>query len=127
MANPQNLIPNERRSPSKVRENGHKGGIASGKTRRARKTLRDELLTLLSTVRKDAEGNEQTMQELVSLGLIRKAIAGDPAAFKTIRETIGEDAAIKLDIQSKTEISFGDMNVDAIAAFVADVKERDNE
>ena len=79
---------------------------------------------MLSTVRKDAEGNEQTMQELVSLGLIRKAIAGDPAAFKTIRETIGEDAAIKLDIQSKTDISFGDMNVDAIAAFVADVKQQ---
>lgn len=127
MPNPDNLIPQTQRTTSERRINARKAGIASGKARRARKTLREELLTLLSTTKKDEHGNEQTMQELVSLGLIRKAIAGDPAAFKTIRETIGEDVAVKLDIQSKTDISFGNMNVDAIAAFVADVKERENE
>lgn len=39
MANEQNLIPNSMRTPSEVRENAKKGGIASGKARRQRKTL----------------------------------------------------------------------------------------
>ena len=41
MANEQNLIPGNKRSPSEARENGKKGGIASGKARRQRKTLRE--------------------------------------------------------------------------------------
>ena len=34
MANEQNLIPANKRSKSEARENGSKGGIASGKSRR---------------------------------------------------------------------------------------------
>ena len=32
--NTENLVPNNKRSPNEVRENGKKGGIASGKARR---------------------------------------------------------------------------------------------
>ena len=39
MANPENLIPNENRTPKERRENARKAGIASGKARRRRKTL----------------------------------------------------------------------------------------
>ena len=46
MANEQNLNPI--RTESEAREKGQKGGIASGESRRARKTLRAELEALLS-------------------------------------------------------------------------------
>ena len=40
MANPENLIPNSQRTPEELREITRKGGIASGKARREKKTLK---------------------------------------------------------------------------------------
>lgn len=40
MANEQNLIQNSNRSPSELRENGRKGGIASGESRRLKTKLK---------------------------------------------------------------------------------------
>ena len=45
--NEKNLIPNNERSPSEVRENGRKGGIASGNARREKKTLQKILADYL--------------------------------------------------------------------------------
>lgn len=39
--NEKNLIPNHERSPSELREMGKKGGIASGKSRRRKRDLRE--------------------------------------------------------------------------------------
>lgn len=64
-----------------AREIGRKGGIASGKARAARKTLKEELLLLLS--------NGDT-QEKVSLALIQQALQGNTKAFEVIRDTVGE-------------------------------------
>lgn len=78
MANAENLkVP----TSSEARENGRKGGIASGEARRKRKTLKEELLLLLS------EGDTQYS---VTLALIEKAMSGDTKAFEIIRDTIGE-------------------------------------
>ena len=85
-----------RQSSEKARENGQKGGIASGIAKRARKTLREELLYLLDTTRKVKTGgkmSEKTLRELASVGLIERAVKGDATAYKVLRETIGEDAA----------------------------------
>ena len=84
--NEKNLIPNSERSPSEVRENGKKGGIASGEARRKRKTLKEELLLMLS---------DGDIQEKISVALINEAIKGNNAgsvtkAFEVIRDTIGE-------------------------------------
>ena len=84
--NEKNLIPNSERSPREVRENGKKGGIASGEARRKRKTLKEELLLMLS---------DGDIQEKISLALINEAIKGNNAgsvtkAFEVIRDTIGE-------------------------------------
>lgn len=81
MANSENLIRNEDRTPSERRANAIKAGIASGKARRARKTLKEELLLLL------ASGNTQNK---ISLALIKKALNGNIKAFEVIRDTIGE-------------------------------------
>lgn len=40
MANEDNLIQNSNRSPSELRENGRKGGIASGKSRRLKAMMK---------------------------------------------------------------------------------------
>ena len=86
MANEQNLIPNSERTPSELREMARNGGLASGEARRKRKTLKEELLLMLS---------DGDIQEKISLPLINEAINGNNAgsvtnAFEVIRDTIGE-------------------------------------
>ena len=86
MANEQNLIPNSERTPSELREMARNGGLASGEARRKRKTLKEELLLMLS---------DGDIQEKISIALINEAINGNNAgsvtkAFEVIRDTIGE-------------------------------------
>ena len=87
MANEQNLIPNSERTPSELREMARNGGLASGEARRKRKTLKEELLLMLS----DGE-----TQQSVTLALIEKAMSGDTKAFEVIRDTIGEKPVDKV-------------------------------
>ena len=79
MAGKENLRPVS--SKEEARERGRKGGLASGEARRKRKTLKEELLLMLS---------EGETQQSVTLALIEKAISGDTKAFEVIRDTIGE-------------------------------------
>ena len=84
MANEQNLKPVK--SKKEARERGRKGGLASGEARRKRKTLKEELLLMLS---------DGDIQEKISTALINEAINGNNAgsvtkAFEVIRDTIGE-------------------------------------
>lgn len=85
--NPQNLIPANKRSKEEVRKNSSKGGKKSGEVRRARKTLREELLALLAT------GDTQNQ---MTLALLAKAKDGDTKAFEVVRDTIGEKPIDKL-------------------------------
>ena len=87
MANEQNLIPNSERTPSELREMARNGGLASGEARRKRKTLKEELLLMLS---------EGETQQSVTLALIKKAMSGDTKAFEVIRDTIGEKPVDKV-------------------------------
>ena len=64
--NEKNLIPNSERSPSEVRENGRKGGIASGIARREKKTVQKILNDFLSTAAKD---NPQVSKLAAKMGL----------------------------------------------------------
>lgn len=79
LANVKNLKPI--RSTSEAREKGKAGGVASGKARRERKTLKEELITLLKT------GDNQTK---LSVALLSSALNGNVKAFEVIRDTIGE-------------------------------------
>lgn len=90
MANEQNLISLADRTTSEKREIAKKGGKASGKSRQARKTLKEELLLLLS---------KGDTQEKVSLAVLQKAINGDTKAFEVIRDTIGEKPTDKQEIK----------------------------
>lgn len=84
MANEQNL---RMLSTKEAREIGKKGGKKSAEARKARKTLKEELLLLLS------QGNTQ---EKISLALIQKALNGDTKAFEVIRDSIGEKQVEKI-------------------------------
>ena len=86
MANSENL---KKLRSEEARKNGKKGGIKSVEVRRARKTLKEELLLLLSS---------GDTQERLSLALIEKAFKGDTKAFEVIRDTIGEKQADKHDL-----------------------------
>ena len=90
MANEQNLKHfTSNQSREEAVRNGQKGGIASGESRRARKTLREELIMLL-----EMDDNNRK----ISTAILEKALAGDITAFTTIRDTIGEKPAVQQNI-----------------------------
>lgn len=87
--NPQNLKPNKEgvRTKEERKALARKAGLASGKARRERKTLREDLLALLSA------GNTQ---KDMNLAIIAKALEGDTRAYEIVRDTIGEKPADKI-------------------------------
>jgi len=92
----ENLIPTNKRSKEEARELGRKGGIASGKARRERKTLKDELIMLLE----DDDNNKK-----ISVALLKRALDGDISAFTTIRDTIGEKPTDKIEADVNSEVN----------------------
>lgn len=95
MANESNLKPV--RTKNEARERGRNGGLKSGEVRAKRKTLKDELLALLST-----KVDGKTMQENISLSLIQEAMSGDTKAFLAIRDTIGEKPKEEIELSQST-------------------------
>lgn len=88
MANNENLKP---QAHVLTVEEQKAGGIASGKARKEKKTMRETLREMLEEVA-DIEGNDKglTYKQLATLGLIKGSIQGNNANYKTIMETIGE-------------------------------------
>lgn len=75
-------------------EIARKGGIASGKAKREKKTMKELLKTMLEEEAKiTIEGvpKGMTYKELATLGLIKGSIYGNSQNYKTIMETIGEE------------------------------------
>lgn len=115
--------------PNGSRENGRKGGIASGKARRLKKTMRELLDIAMSEIVKNPKtGEEKTRDEWAAAALAMRAMKGDVTAYRTVAEMRGENAPLKIDANVKqaqtTQISFGDMNVTTMTTFLADVKEQ---
>ena len=96
--NEENLVSLKNRTTEEVREIARKGGIASGKARRERKTLREELLLLLQ---------KDDTQEKVSLALIKQALEGNTKAIEVIRDSIGEKPTDKVEanVDNKLEVN----------------------
>ena len=110
MANEQNLIPNHERSPSEARENGKKGGIESGKSRRRKKALRlalkgvmDMPLGELAPELRDGimiaakvTDEELTVADVLIGSIVRTACNGNSQMAKLLLDTIGESADVRL-------------------------------
>lgn len=99
MLNEKNLVPNTERSPSEARENGRKGGIKSGETRRRKKALKSLMNDLLSSdiVNDDIYNSaidmgcdNPTYGAAVVAAMVRQAALGDTKAFNAIVDLIGE-------------------------------------
>lgn len=102
MANEKNLIPYSERSENEARENGRKGGIASGESRRRRKLLKDSMNALLelpvsstkeynALIKMGIDIEDIDNSQLIVLALFNRAKSGDVAAIKELRNLIGED------------------------------------
>lgn len=91
----EDLRPFNTLTKEEQKELARKGGIASGKARAARKTLKEELLALLST-------NDNNNK--ISVALLAKALDGDIQAFTTIRDTIGEKPVDKSEVELGNKI-----------------------
>lgn len=102
-----------------ARELGRKGGIKSAAIKKARKTLREELLELLQVESRDSEGKTHTQQERISAAMIKEAVSGNVRAFETIRDTIGEkqkdqvEVAVALPQFDNLDAAFAKLNGDA--------------
>ena len=110
MANEQNLIPGTKRSQSESRENGRKGGIKSGESRRRKKALRMALKEAVALSMKElhpdlrdgimqAAGIKDdglTIGDAILGSIVLSACAGDPKMMKILLDTIGESADIRL-------------------------------
>lgn len=89
----ENLKPfTSNQSREEAVKNGRKGGIKSGEVRRARKTLKEELLFLLE---------QGDTQEKINIAMIKQAQKGNVKAYAMIRDTIGEKPVEKQEITGK--------------------------
>ena len=100
MANEENLINLKDRTPEERKEIARKGAEATNKLLRERKTLKQELLLLLS---------QNNMQEKISLALLEKATTGDTKAYEVIRDTIGEKPKEEIEVTDMTNKKFDEI------------------
>ena len=104
MANEQNLKPGEYKL---TLEEQKKGGIASGKARKEKATMKKTLEMLL-----DCKYNkDKTYKEQATIGLIEGAIKGNAQNYKTIVEVLGEfqvtsdtTPSLKIEVVDNTKI-----------------------
>lgn len=100
--NEENLIPFSQRSESEARENGKKGGKASGASRRKKKAMKDCMKQILELPVTDVEQwnalsamgispDDINNQMLINVALLKAAAAGDVKAYKEIRHLIGDN------------------------------------
>ena len=103
MPNEKNLIPMDQRSKSEARELGRNGGIASGISRRRKRSLKEAADLYLSLPVSDrkmwnkishhgVDPDDIDNQMAMIIGLTMAATAGDAKAAKVIVDLLGEDA-----------------------------------
>ena len=115
MANTENLVSLADRTTEEQRAIAYAGGKASGEARRKRKTLKEELLLMLS---------DGDIQGKISLALINEAINGNNAgsvtkAFEVIRDTIGEKPADKVETK-QTVLDMSKFSTEELKAMLDD-------
>ena len=103
MPNEKNLIPMDQRSQSEARDLGQKGGIASGVSRRRKRSLKEAADLYLSLpvsdrrvwnkiARRGVDPEDIDNQMAMIIGLTMAATAGNAKAAKGLVDLLGEDA-----------------------------------
>lgn len=118
----ENLVPLNKRTKDEQRKIAADGGVASGESRRKRKALKETMETLLSLPIADrrhfdkASGlgfdkDEIDNSTLVIVALWGKAISGDVAAIKELRDLIDETNGDAGQIEALMREILGDEDV----------------
>lgn len=103
---------NAMRSSEEARANGQKGGIASGISRRRKRTMREGLVALLGAtepnedIRRELEtlGVDTTVQNAILYAVGKRAIEkGDPEAARFIRDTVGERPSSQYEVSVSSQ------------------------
>lgn len=102
MANNENLV---RLSPSEARENGRKGGRASGEARRRKANFRKTLNLLLTTEINSPEwtplleslGLESTLESALNMAMIKAGLAGNVKAYEAVAKYAGQSGQTEAD------------------------------
>ena len=116
MANPENLVPNEARTPSQRRENARKAGRASGRKRREMREMRETLRAMLDMPLRPGgvttaqtmdgmEGKNMTVAQAVALAQLRKAMDGDTRAAEFVRDTSGQRPSDRVELSAPSRES----------------------
>lgn len=66
------------------------GGIASGKARQEKATMREVLKMMLNEIPKENNPHGLSYKQMATLGLIKGAVKGNAQNYKTMVETLGE-------------------------------------
>ena len=101
MANEKNLVPITSLSKEEAKKRGSKGGKKSAESRRRKKLLKDCMVDLLDLpvsgvknynklARLGLDAKDIDNRALLTAALFLKGASGDVAAFKEIKELIGE-------------------------------------
>ena len=106
MANNENLI---RLSPSEARENGRKGGKASGEARRRKANLRQTMNAILTsevdipewTQILEALGLDSTLETVISAAMVREAMNGNVKAYTAIKDVLGQTSKSETDLEEQ--------------------------
>lgn len=118
--NEDNLIPFSERTKEEARELGRKGGIASGETRRRKKTMKEQFDLLLSLpIKSDGKVGKKVKEVADDLGIpieeldnqmamclnmFSAAMGKNPVkAFENIQATLGEKPVETIAVEDKRE------------------------
>ena len=98
MANENNLIPNEQRTPSERRENARKAGLASGRARREKRTVQKILSDYLEN---PARSNSQLAEAAEAIGLKKKSSIKDVIVIGTLLNNLEKLKLSDLELLTK--------------------------
>ncbi|MFR4197789.1 MAG: hypothetical protein ACLT2C_01315 [Ruminococcus sp.] len=120
MANAENLIPMDKRSQSEARELGKKGGIASGASRRAYRSLKQAAKAFFFR-----ENDDAAMQLIQAL--YEEARNGNVKALEKLEDLIGETVPREeLAMKKKQAAAQSKPDNGKTAALIADAGESGN-
>lgn len=124
--NEKNLIPFTERTENEQREIASKGGKASGKARRRKKSMKQcmemllalpaspddrQLLSDIGVAFADLGDDELNNQLVVNAALLAAAKSGDVSAIKELRSIIRDDERIKIE-QSRLKLERERLNME---------------
>ena len=139
------INPNNERSPNEGRENGRKGGIASGETRRRKKTMR-ELAVIVNSLPLSSKNkaqlpdgikeDEMTFQMGFIIKVYQQALKGDTKAMKLwveLSNTLDEERnkleikKLKAEIKKLNDDASASTNIEDLTPLADMLKEEDND